>query len=172
MRLSGIEKGGRLGIYGFGAAGHVAIQAALYWGVEVFVCTRDERHRKLARELGAEWVGAAAERPPVLLDAAIIFAPAGELVPAALATLKKGGTVALGGIHMSNIPEMDYSLLYGERVVRSVANNTREDGREFLKLAAEVPIRTQIEIFPLKEANRALNSLKNDAIRGAAVLTI
>lgn len=172
LRLSGIEKGGRLGIYGFGAAGHVAIQAALHWGVEVFVCTRDERHRKLARELGAEWVGAAAERPPVLLDAAIIFAPAGELVLAALATLKKGATVALGGIHMSNIPEMDYNLLYGERVLRSVANNTRQDGREFLKLAAEVPIRTQIEIFPLNEANRALNSLKNDAIRGAAVLTI
>jgi propanol-preferring alcohol dehydrogenase len=172
LRLSGVQKGGRLGLYGFGAAAHVAIQAAHHWGVEVFVCTRDERHRNLARELGAAWVGGAAEKPPVLLDAAIIFAPAGELVPSALTTLKKGGTVALGGIHMSDIPSMPYQLLYGERVVRSVANNTRDDGHEFLQLAAEARIRTHTEVFPLEGANKALNLLKNDAIRGAAVLTI
>jgi propanol-preferring alcohol dehydrogenase len=172
LRLSGIQKGGRLGLYGFGAAAHVAIQAAQHWGVEVFVCTRDERHRKLAAELGAVWVGGTTDKPPVQLDAAIVFAPAGEIVPAALATLKKGGTVALGGIHMSDIPSMPYDLLYGERVVRSVANNTREDGREFLALAAEARIRTHTEIFPLSEANRALKALKNDAIRGAAVLTV
>ena len=172
LRLSGIARGGRLGLYGFGAAAHVAIQVARYWGAEVYAVTRDVRHQDLARELGAVWAGGSADEPPKKLDAAIIFAPAGELVIAALKVLKKGGTVALGGIHMSPIPEMDYSLLYQERVLRSVANNTRQDGLDFLKTAAEIPIRTQTQEYPLEAANEALNALKNDAIRGAAVLRI
>ncbi|MGH9354740.1 MAG: zinc-dependent alcohol dehydrogenase family protein [Terriglobia bacterium] len=172
LRLSGIQPGGRLGFYGFGAAAHVAIQVARYWNVEVYACTRDERHQKLALEMGAAWAGGTVAEPPAKLDGAIIFAPAGEIVPAALKALKKGGTLAIAGIHMSPIPSFDYSLLYGERVLRSVTNNTREDGLEFLRFAAEIPIRTEIEVFPLSEANRALNSLKNDAIRGAAVLQV
>jgi propanol-preferring alcohol dehydrogenase len=172
LRLSGIGRGGRLGLYGFGAAGHVAIQVARYWGADVYACTRDQRHQKLALELGAVWAGGAVAEPPEKLDSAIIFAPAGEIVPAALKALKKGGTLALGGIHMSTIPALDYDLLYQERVVRSVANNTRQDGHDFLRLAAQIPIHTQIEVFPLREANRALNALKNDAIRGAAVLKV
>ena len=172
LRLSGIERGGRLGLYGFGAAAHVAIQVARYWGAEVYACTRDARHQKLALELGAVWAGGAMAEPPQKLDSAIIFAPAGEIVPAALKALKKGGTLVLGGIHMSTIPPLDYNLLYQERVVRSVANNTRQDGNDFLQIAAQIPIHTQIEVFPLQEANRALNALKNDAIRGAAVLKL
>jgi alcohol dehydrogenase, propanol-preferring len=172
LRLSGIERGGKLGIYGFGAAGHVAIQVARHWGAEVYACTRDERHRKLALELGAKWVGGTVDEPPVKLDSAVVFAPAGEIVPAALKALRKGGTLALGGIHMSEIPPLDYNLLYQERVIRSVANNTRQDGHDFLRIAAEIPVRIETQLYPLAEANRALNSLKNDAIRGAAVLTI
>ena len=172
LRLSGIQRGGKLGLYGFGAAAHVAIQVARHWGADVYACTRDKRHQKLAMELGAIWAGGTVDPPPALLDSAVIFAPAGEIVPAALQALKKGGTLALGGIHMSQIPPLDYNLLYQERVVRSVANNTRQDGHDFLRVAAEIPIRTQIELFPLNEANRALNALKNDAIRGAAVLKI
>jgi propanol-preferring alcohol dehydrogenase len=172
LRLSGIARGGRLGLYGFGAAAHVAIQVARHWGAEVYACTRDARHQKLALDLGAAWAGGTVDEPPAKLDSAIIFAPAGEIVPAALKALKKGGTLALGGIHMSAIPPLDYQLLYQERVVRSVANNTRQDGHDFLRIAAEIPIRTQVEIFPLSEANRALNALKNDAIRGAAVLKL
>jgi propanol-preferring alcohol dehydrogenase len=172
LRLSGIARGGRLGLYGFGAAAHVAIQVARYWGAEVYACTRDERHQKLALELGAVWAGGTVAEPPQKLDSAIIFAPAGEIVPAALKALKKGGTLALGGIHMSNIPALDYDLLYQERVVRSVANNTRQDGHDFLRIAARIPIHTEFEVFPLREANRALNALKNDAIRGAAVLKV
>lgn len=172
LRLSGIAAGGRLGIYGFGAAGHVAIQVARHWGAQVYVCTRDERHQKLAAELGAAWTGGTIADPPEKLDAAIVFAPAGEIVPAALKALKYGGTLVLGGIHMSAIPPLDYDLLYHERVVRSVANNTREDGIDFLRVAAEIPVHTSIETFPLDQANDALNALKNDAIRGAAVLRI
>jgi propanol-preferring alcohol dehydrogenase len=170
LRLSGIQPGGRLGLYGFGAAAHVAIQVARHWNVEVYAATRDARHQRLALELGAAWAGGTVDAPPALLDAAIIFAPAGEIVPAALKALRKGGTLALGGIHMSAIPQLDYDLLYQERVVRSVANNTREDGREFLRIAAEIPIRTRTRVFPLREANGALRALKNDAIPGAAVL--
>jgi propanol-preferring alcohol dehydrogenase len=159
-----------LGLYGFGAAAHVAIQVARYWGVRVLAFTRDERHQNLARELGAVWAGGGLDTSPEKLDAAILFAPAGELVPAALGNLKKGGTVVLGGIHMSDIPSMPYSLIYHERVVRSVANNTRADGEDFLAVAAQIPIETHVETFHLADANRALNALKNDAIRGAAVL--
>lgn len=170
LRSSGVNAGGRLGLYGFGAAGHVAIQVARYWGVEVYASSRDARHQALARELGAVWTGGILDAPPEKLDAAIVFAPAGEIVPAALAVLKKGGRLILGGIHMSDIPAFPYSLLYEERVIRSVANNTRKDGHEFLRLAAEIPVKTHVQVYPLAEANRALNALKNDAIRGAAVL--
>ena len=172
LRVANLQKGDTLGIYGFGAAGHVAIQVAMHWGMKVLVCTREERHRTLARELGAEWVGGAYDTPPSRLNAAIIFAPAGELVPAALAVLKKAGTLVLGGIHMSPIPSFGYELLYHERVVRSVANNTRQDGIDFLRVAAEIPICTQTQIFPLQDANKALNALKHDAIKGAGVLRI
>ncbi|HZT33872.1 MAG TPA: zinc-dependent alcohol dehydrogenase family protein [Bryobacteraceae bacterium] len=172
LRLSGVERGGRLGLYGFGAAAHVTIQVARHWGIEVYAITRDARHRQLALELGAAWAGESGEEPPAKLDGAIIFAPAGELAIAALRALKKGGTVALGGIHMSPIPPIDYSLLYHERVLRSVANNTREDGRDFLRVAAEIPIHPQVEEYPLEAANEALNALKHDAVRGAAVLLI
>ena len=172
LRLSGIKAGGRLGFYGFGAAAHVAIQVARHWNVEVFASTRDVRHQKLALELGAAWAGGTYDEPPKKLDAAIIFAPAGEIVPAALKALKKGGALILGGIHMSPIPSLSYDLLYQELVIRSVANNTRQDGQDFLRVAAEIPIRTHVEIFPLADANRALNALKNDAIPGAAVLRI
>ena len=135
--------------------------------------TRDrERHQALAAELGAAWVGGAADRPPVALDAAVIFAPAGELVPVALAALDKGGTLVLGGIHMSDTPPISYELLYRERVVRSVANNTRDDGRAFLAEAARLPVRTHVRTFPLEEANEALVALKNDALRGAGVLVV
>lgn len=170
LRVSGIANGGKLGIYGFGAAGHVCLQVARHWGCEVFVCTREEKHRRLALELGAAWAGAAADDPPEKLDASIIFAPAGELVPPALAALRKGGTLVLGGIHMSPIPSFPYPLIYQERSIRSVANNTREDGRDFMKIAAEIPIRTEVEVFSLDQANQALQALKHDGIRGAGVL--
>jgi propanol-preferring alcohol dehydrogenase len=177
LRLTGLNeagwRGARLGLYGFGAAGHIAIQLARSRGAEVYVCTRDrERHQALAHELGATWVGGAIEEPPVKLDAAIIFAPAGELVPAALRVLRKGGTVVLGGIHMSPIPSFEYSLIYGERIVRSVANNTRADGREFLEEAARLPVHTHVQTFPFDQVNDALIALKNDAIRGAGVIVI
>jgi len=126
----------------------------------------------LAHELGATWVGDAFDEPPVKLDASIIFAPAGELAPIALKAIRKGGTVVLGGIHMSPIPSFDYSLIYGERVVRSVANNTREDGREFLLEAAHIPVRAHTQSFSFEQANEALIALKNDSIRGAGVLTM
>ncbi len=172
LRLSGIKAGGRLGFYGFGAAAHVAIQVALHWGAEVYASTRDARHQKLALELGATWAGGTFDEPPKKLDAAIVFAPAGEIVPAALKALKKGAVLVLGGIHMSPIPSFNYDLLYQERVIRSVANNTRQDGEDFLRVAAEIPIRTHVQMYPLADANRALNALKNDAIPGAAVLRV
>jgi propanol-preferring alcohol dehydrogenase len=172
LRLSGIKAGGSLGFYGFGAAAHVAIQVARHWGAEVFASTRDVRHQKLALELGAKWAGGTFDEHPKKLDAAIVFAPAGEIVPAALKALKKGGVLVLSGIHMSPIPSFSYDLLYQERIIRSVANNTRQDGDDFLRVAAEIPIRTRVQIFPLAEANRALNALKNDAIPGAAVLHV
>lgn len=170
LRVSGVKPGDNLGIYGFGAAGHVCIQVARYWKQQVFVCTREEKHQRLAMELGAVWAGGAIEEPPQKLDASIIFAPAGELVPPALQALKKGGRLILGGIHMSPIPSFAYPLIYYERSIRSVANNTRDDGHEFMKLAAQIPIRTEVQVFPLDLANRALNALKHDGIRGAGVL--
>ncbi len=172
LRLAGIKPGGRLGFYGFGAAAHIAIQVARHWNVTVYASTRDERHQKLALELGAAWAGGTLDAPPEKLDSAIVFAPAGEIVPAALAALRKGGVLVLGGIHMSPIPSFSYDLLYQERMIRSVANNTRKDGEDFLRVAAEIPVRMHTQIFPLGEANRALNALKNDAIKGAAVLRV
>ncbi|HUI06008.1 MAG TPA: zinc-dependent alcohol dehydrogenase family protein [Verrucomicrobiae bacterium] len=163
---------GRLGLYGFGASAHIVVQIAVYWGCEVFVATRSVEHQRLARELGAAWVGRAEDMPNTSLDSAIIFAPAGVLVPEALRSLRKGGTLALGGIYMTPIPELKYDLLYHERVVRSVTNATRDDARQFLQLAARIPVRTEVETFPLPEANRALLALKRSEIHGAAVLMV
>lgn len=170
LRVADLKAGENLGIYGFGAAGHVCIQVARYWGARAFVATREEKHRKLALELGAVWSGGAMEAPPEALDAAIIFAPAGELVPPALQALRKGGRLVLGGIHMSDLPSLPYSLLYQERSIKSVANNTREDGRDFLRIAAEIPIHTEVQVFPFSQVNQALLALKNDGVRGAAVI--
>ena len=172
LKLSDVTRGKKLGFYGFGAAAHVAIQVARHSGLEVYASTRDKRHQKLAMDLGAKWAGGTFDAPPVKLDAAIVFAPAGEIVPAALLALRKGGRLILGGIHMSPIPSFGYDLLYEERMVRSVANNTRRDGEEFLSLAAEIPIHTKAQVYPLAEANKALNALKNDGISGAAVLRV
>jgi propanol-preferring alcohol dehydrogenase len=162
----------RLGIYGFGAAAHLVTQVAVYQGREVFAFTRprDEEGRTFARSLGATWAGSSDERPPVALDAAIIFAPAGELIPRALGAVGKGGIVVCGGIHMTDIPQFPYRLLWGERTVCSVANLTRSDAEQFMDLAPRVPVRTHIEIFQLSEANEALDRLRRGMLRGAAVL--
>lgn len=162
----------RLGIYGFGAAAHIVAQLAVHEGQEVYAFTRsgDAAAQKLARQLGAVWAGASEERPPKLLDGAIIFAPVGPLVPLALKALEKGGTLVLGGIHMSDIPAMAYDLLWGERVVRSVANLTRQDAVEFLELAPRVPIRPHVTTFPLTEANETIAALRAGGLVGAAVL--
>ena len=164
----------RIGLYGFGASAHIVAQVARSQGRSVYAFTRpgDDQVQALARELGAEWAGDSTARPPEELDAAIIFAPAGELVPAALRNVRKGGSVVCAGIHMSDIPSFPYELLWGERVLRSVANLTRRDGRELLALAPQVPVRTSVETFPLPEAERALDSLRSGRIRGAAVLVV
>jgi propanol-preferring alcohol dehydrogenase len=171
-RLSGARSGTRLGLYGFGASAHLVLQLARYEGCELYVFTRAQAHRDLATRLGAVWVGAAENTPPHPLDATIIFAPAGSLVPHALRALRKGGTVALAGITMSAIPQMDYSLLYHERAIRSVANSTRQDCREFFELAADAGIQTEIQVFDLEQANEALQALKKSEISGAGVLRI
>ena len=171
-RLSEIRRGQRLGLFGFGASAHLVLQLARYQGCEVYVFTRADAHRQLAKKLGAAWVGGAEDEAPAKLDAAIIFAPAGALLPAALKTLRKGGTLALAGITMSAIPQMDYSLLYHERVIRSVANSTRQDCREFLELAAEANLQTEIKIYTLENANLALQDLKHSRIEGAGVLRV
>jgi alcohol dehydrogenase, propanol-preferring len=162
----------RIGLFGFGAAAHIVIQVARWEGRDVYAFTRaeDEESRRFACELGAVWAGASAEMPPEPLDAAILFAPVGSLVPAALRAVRKGGTVVCAGIHMSDIPSFPYSILWGERVVRSVANLTRRDGEEFLSLAPRVPVRTEVEIYPLARANDALDALRAGRVRGAAVL--
>jgi alcohol dehydrogenase, propanol-preferring len=170
LRASGDPE--RLGLYGFGASAHIVAQVARHEGRRVFAFTRagDEEGQAFARSLGAEWAGAAGNTPPEELDAAIIFAPVGELVPTALRATAKGGVVVCAGIHMSDIPSFPYDLLWGERVVRSVANLTRRDGEEFLALAPQVPVRTEVETFPLEQANEALERLRSGRIRGAAVL--
>jgi alcohol dehydrogenase, propanol-preferring len=172
LRLCEIQPRGRLGLWGFGASAHVTIQVARHWGCEVFVITRAEEHREHARALGATWVGEPGERPPRSLDAAINFTPAGGTVPEGLHALRRGGTMALAGIHMSPLPAMDYALLYGERTLRSVANATKRDAEEFLALAAEIPVHTDIEVFALEEANAALLKMKRSEISGAAVLQL
>lgn len=169
-RMTGDAK--RLGLYGFGAAAHIVIQVAVHQGREVFAFTKpgDHEGQSFARELGAVWAGGSNDAPPEELDAAIIFAPDGSLVPAALRAVAKGGVVVCAGIHMSDIPSFPYELLWGERSLRSVANLTRKDGEEFLALAPQVPVRTEVAEFPLQEANEALDALRAGRIRGAAVL--
>ncbi len=166
--------GERLGFYGFGAAAHILIQVARYQGRQVYAFTRpgDTAGQQFARDLGAVWAGGSDESPPEKLDAAIIFAPAGQLIPAALQAVVKGGVVVCAGIHMSDIPSFPYKILWEERVLRSVANLTRRDGEEFLALAPQIPIRTQVEPFPLTAANEALESLRRGKINGAAVLVV
>jgi alcohol dehydrogenase, propanol-preferring len=161
-----------LGIFGFGAAAHIIAQVATWEGRQVFAFTRpgDVEGQRFARELGAEWAGDSDEAPPEELDAALIFAPVGSLVPAALRAVRKGGIVVCGGIHMSDVPSFPYALLWGERIVRSVANLTRRDAEEFLSLAPRVPVRTEVQLYPLCEANQALDDLRNGRTRGAAVL--
>ena len=162
----------RLAIYGFGSAASLCTQVAIWRGWEVYGVARDEEHRSLARELGAVWAGEAADDPGVLYDAAIVFAPAGELAVDALRRLDKGGIVALGGIYSSPIPPIEYPLIYGERVVRSVANSTRQDARELLRDAALVPVVSRVQEYPLERANEALLDLKEDRVRGSAVLRV
>lgn len=172
LRLSGIKPGGKLGLYGFGASAHLAIQVALAWDCEVYVFTRSEAHRNHARELGAVWAGGAEDRPPSPCDAAVTFAPAGLIIPLALGHLRPGGTLAVNAIHTTPIPEMPYQLIYGERVLRSVANFTRKDAEAFLQIADEVGIKTTVSEFKLAAANEALQALKASQITGAAVLRI
>lgn len=173
LRLSGIQPGQRLGMYGFGASAHITIQVARHWGCSVFVCSLKEEHQALARELGAAWVGGATDMPPERLHGAIIFAPAGDIVLPALRALDKGGTLACAGIHMSPIPSIDYDHeLFGERMLRSVTANTKQDGIDLLREAAEIPIRPHTQRFNLEEANTALQALKAGKIQGAGVLKI
>ncbi len=173
LRLSGVRPGQKLGLYGFGASAHLTIQVARRWGCAVYVCSLREEHRKLARDLGAVWVGGAAEAPPDKLHGAIIFAPAGELVPLALRALDRGGTLALAGIHMTPIPAIDYDRdLFGERTIRSVTANTKQDGLDLLREAAAIPIRPHTQRFRLEEANQALQQLKAGTVQGAAVLAM
>ena len=172
LKLSGVKPGQKLGLYGFGASAHICLQIARHWKCRTAVFTRAEKHKELARELGADWVGGVDDHPPWSLASSVIFAPAGDIVPKALSALDKGGTLALGGIHMTPIPEMRYGLIYHERVVRSVANSTREDVRELLGLAEEVPLKTSVETFPLEQANEALVQVKHSRTRAAAVLRI
>jgi propanol-preferring alcohol dehydrogenase len=173
LRLSRVSAGGRLGLYGFGASAHVTIQVARHLGMRVFVFSRGESHRELARQLGAEWCGRAEEQPPEKLDGSIIFAPSGGIVPAALEHLDRGGTCALAGIYMSEVPPLDYDRhLYYERALRSVTASTRADGQELLRLAEQASVRTHVTTLPLADANRALQMLKTGRIDGAAALRV
>jgi propanol-preferring alcohol dehydrogenase len=171
LRVAGVQPGEKVGLFGFGASAHLAIDVLHAWKCEVYVSTRGSSHRKLAESLGAKWVGTENEKPPVELDRAVTFAPAGDVVVSALSSLRKGGVVAINAIHLDRIPEFDYDrLLWGERQIRSVANMTRDDARDFLKLAAEIRLRPRVTTFTLDQANEALTAVKNDAIDGAAVV--
>ena len=173
LKLADVPPGGRLALFGFGSSASVVIQIALFRGYEVHVVTRGDSHRRLARDMGAHWVGAAGDTTPVEADSAIIFAPAGEIVPDALRSVRKGGTVVTAGIYMTPVPELDYEThLFHEKVLRSVEANTREDGRGLLREASQVPVRARVTAFPLEEANEALIRLKNDRIDGSAVLVM
>lgn len=171
LRVAGVEHGERVGLFGFGASAHLAIAVLQAWNCEVYVSTRGDSHRKLAASMGATWVGNETQRPPVRLDRAITFAPSGDVVVAALSSLRKGGVVAINAIHLDRIPEFDYDhLLWGERQIRSVTNMTRADARDFLQTASEINLRPRITVFPLDQANEALAAVKSDSIDGAAVI--
>ncbi len=171
LRVAGVEKGERVGLFGFGASAHLAIHVLHAWNCEVYVSTRGDSHRKLARSLGAAWVGTEADRPPVPLDRAVTFAPSGDVVIAALSSLRKGGVVAINAIHLDRMPQFDYdTLLWGERQLRSVANMTRDDARDFLRIAAEIQLTPKVTTFTLDHANEALTAVKQDSIDGAAVI--
>jgi propanol-preferring alcohol dehydrogenase len=171
LRVAGVERGERVGLFGFGASAHLAIDVLRAWKCEVYVSTRGKSHRELAASLGATWVGSETEKPPVELDRAVTFAPSGDVVIAALASVRKGGVVAINAIHLDRIPQFDYdSLLWGERQLRSVANMTRADARDFLSLAASIGMQPKVTVFSLDQANEALIAVKNDAVDGAAVI--
>ena len=170
LRQAGLQPTERLGLVGFGASAHLAIQVAHHWGCQVFVFTRSEEHRQHAIELGAAWVGGIEDTPPALLDRAVIFAPAGKLVPLTLEKLRPGGTLAINAIYMSDIPAMPYSLIYGERTMRSVANATYQDGLEFIELAAAIPVKATVQLYTFEQANLALQDLKHSQIKGEGVL--
>jgi alcohol dehydrogenase, propanol-preferring len=171
LRVAGVELGDHVGLFGFGASAHLAISVLRSWGCQVYVSTRGSSHRELAASLGAVWVGTERERPPVALDRAITFAPSGDVVVAALASLRKGGVVAVNAIHLDRIPEFDYDrLLWGERQIRSVTNMTRSDAREFLEIASRLGLQPKATPFPLDRANEALLAIENDSINGAAVI--
>jgi propanol-preferring alcohol dehydrogenase len=171
LRVAGVQPGERVGLFGFGASAHLAIAVLRAWKCEVYVSTRGKSHRELAESLGATWVGSETEKPPVELDRAITFAPSGDVVIAALASLCKGGVVAINAIHLDRVPQFDYdTLLWGERQIRSVANMTRADARDFLTLAVQIGLRPKVTVFPIDQANEALLSVKRDAVDGAAVI--
>lgn len=172
LRVAGVQPGDRLGLFGFGASAHLAIQVARHWGCEVGVVTRGEAHRALAEDLGACWTGGSDGAPPWPLDRAIVFAPAGDVVAAALRSVRPGGTVAVNAVTLDRIPQMPYGTLYGERVLRTVSNLTRDDARGFLAIAAEISVRVEAEVFPLEAANDALVRLKRRELQAAAVLDL
>jgi len=172
LRIAQAARGDRIGLFGFGASAHLALQVARYWGCEVYVFTRSEAHRALAADLGAAWVGGVEGRPPEAIDAGVVFAPSGRVVVEALRHLRPGGTLAVNAVHLDQIPAFDYARLYGERGLRSVSNSTRADGQEFLALAAAIPLRPRVETWPMEEANDVLRRVKRGEVNGAAVLAI
>jgi propanol-preferring alcohol dehydrogenase len=170
LRLAGVQPGDTVGLFGFGASAHLALQVARHWGCRVFAFSRGAAHRQLALDLGADWAGTGEQAPPAPLDAAVTFAPAGAVIPQALRWLRPGATLAVNAVHLDGVPAMPYELLYRERAVKSVANATRRDGTEFLRLAAEIPVHAETDVFPLAEANEALSRLRRGQVHGAAVL--
>jgi alcohol dehydrogenase, propanol-preferring len=171
LRVAGVEQGERVGLFGFGASAHLAIKVLQAWKCKVYVSTRGESHRRLAASLGADWVGSETQKPPAEIDRAITFAPSGDVVVAALSSLRKGGVLAINAIHLDRMPQFDYDkLLWGERQIRSVANMTRDDARDFLRIASEIGLKPKTTSFPLDQANEALLAVKNDSIDGAAVV--
>jgi propanol-preferring alcohol dehydrogenase len=172
LRIAQVSPGDRVGLFGFGASAHLALQVARHWRCEVYVFTRSEAHRAFARRLGAVWAGGVEGSPPETIDAGVVFAPSGTVVVEALRHLRPGGTLAVNAVHLDGIPAFDYARLYGERGIRSVANSTRADGREFLALAAAIPVRPAVELYPLDEANDVLRRMKRGEVNGAAVLAV